>query len=51
SIQPRMEHMRVEVWEKILTLSCVDGGRTGCSLSLVSKAFHDASHRSRYHSV
>ncbi|KZP25829.1 hypothetical protein FIBSPDRAFT_682436, partial [Athelia psychrophila] len=46
-----MERTPVEVWQKIFAFSCVDGGRTGCSLSLVSKTFHDGSQRYRYHSV
>ncbi|KAF7965427.1 hypothetical protein HWV62_43652 [Athelia sp. TMB] len=41
----------VELWEEILSYTCVDGGRTSCSLSLVSRTFHAASQRSRYYSV
>ena len=32
-----MEHCPVEVWQKILTFACTDGGYTGCSVSLVSR--------------
>ncbi|KZP25824.1 hypothetical protein FIBSPDRAFT_855461 [Athelia psychrophila] len=46
-----MERTSIEVWQRIFAFSCVDGGRTGCSLSLVSKAFHDVSRRYRYYSV
>lgn len=46
-----MERTPIEVWQRIFAFSCVDGGRTGCSLSLASKAFHDLSRRYRYYSV
>ncbi|KZP04880.1 hypothetical protein FIBSPDRAFT_684026, partial [Athelia psychrophila] len=46
-----MDRIPVEVWERIIAFSCTDGGHTGASLSLVSKAFHDASQRSRYYTV
>lgn len=33
----------VELWLQIFCFACVDGGETGCSLSLVSKYFRDMS--------
>jgi hypothetical protein len=33
----------IEIWQKIFRYACVDGGRTGCALSLVSRRMHDIS--------
>jgi hypothetical protein len=41
----------VEVWQKIFQYACVDGGRTGCALALVSHSIHDLSAETRLHSV
>lgn len=46
-----MERCPVELWATILEYACVDGGYTGCSLSLVSRGFHTIGQPSRYHSV
>ncbi|KAF7977864.1 hypothetical protein HWV62_2386 [Athelia sp. TMB] len=46
-----MDRVPVELWRKIFAHSCFDGGLTGCALSLVSKAVHDASRHCRYYSV
>ncbi|KZP16061.1 hypothetical protein FIBSPDRAFT_66033 [Athelia psychrophila] len=46
-----MNRCPIELWETIFSYSCIDGGNTGCSLSLTSRAFHAASRRFRYHSV
>lgn len=49
--QPAMDHCPVELWSKIARLACTDGGRTGCSLSLVSQYIRDATASARYTSV
>lgn len=46
-----MEVIPVELWEKIGRYACLDGGYTGCSLSLVSRFMRDATRMSRYTSV
>lgn len=46
-----MERCPVEVWQRILSLACTDGGYTGCSLSLVSRFMRDAVEPARLHSV
>jgi WD40 repeat protein len=38
-----MDHWPAEIWQRIFVLACIDGGRTGRSLSLVSKYIHDVS--------
>ncbi|KAI0081535.1 hypothetical protein K474DRAFT_1587422, partial [Panus rudis PR-1116 ss-1] len=39
-----MEHQcPAEIWTKIFSFACTDGGYTGCSLSRVSRYFRDAS--------
>jgi hypothetical protein len=40
-----------EIWHKIFTLTCVDGGATGCALSLVSRRFRELSAGTRLQSV
>ena len=40
-----------EILLNIFALACVDGGRTGCSLSLVSHRIYVASFPARYHTV
>lgn len=40
-----------ELWQHIFACACTDGGRTGCSLSLVSKFVREASAPFRYQSV
>jgi hypothetical protein len=40
-----------EIWDKIVKHACVDGGRTGCALSLVSRYIRDVSHSSRLQSI
>lgn len=46
-----MERCPVEVWQRILSLACTDGGYTGCSLSLVSRFMRDAVEPICFHSV
>ncbi len=46
-----METLPCELLEKIFEFSCTDGGRTGCSLSLVSKRFRDVSSGMRFDTV
>ena len=46
-----MRDLPVELLQQIFALACTDGGYTGCSLSLVSRRFHDVVHTARYHSV
>lgn len=45
------ERCSVELWEKIFRLACVDGGFTGCSLSLVSRAVRNVAQPVRFNSV
>ncbi|EPQ53780.1 hypothetical protein GLOTRDRAFT_131111 [Gloeophyllum trabeum ATCC 11539] len=49
--QTVMVEFPVEIWEPIFSLACTDDGRTGCSLSLVSKFIHKVSAPLRYQSV
>jgi hypothetical protein len=37
-----MDCLPIELWSRIFSLACVDGGRTGCSLSEVSQYFRAA---------
>lgn len=46
-----MEKCPVELLVTIARFACTDGGYTGCSLSLVSHYFRDATKPARYHSV
>ena len=46
-----MQGLAVELLEEIWTLSCTDGGFTGCSLSLVSKHIRKTSRAARFHSI
>lgn len=46
-----MNHLPVEVLEKIFTLACVDDGTTGRSLSLVSRYIHTVALASKLQSV
>ena len=46
-----MQGLAVELLEEIYTLSCTDGGSTGCSLSLVSKRIRETSRAARFHSI
>ena len=41
----------VELWQLIFEYACLDDGSSGCSLSLVSRYFHEASKGSRYKSI
>jgi hypothetical protein len=45
------EQLPAELWHKIFQHACVDGGRTGCALSLVSRRLHDLSVGTRLQSV
>jgi hypothetical protein len=45
------ERLPAELWHKIFQHACVDGGRTGCALSLVSRRLHDLSASTRLQSV
>ncbi|KAH9939265.1 uncharacterized protein BXZ73DRAFT_99468 [Epithele typhae] len=40
-----------DLWEEIARLACVDGGYTGCSLSLTSKYIRGATRGMRFYSV
>lgn len=46
-----MEQIPVELWHKIGEYACLDGGLTGCSLSLVSHATRTMTEGVRYTSV
>lgn len=46
-----MDLLPSELLEAIFTLSCTDGGRTGCSLASVSKHIRAAARTTRFHSV
>lgn len=46
-----MERCPVELLAKICRNACTDGGRTGCSLSLVSHYVHNVVQPFRYHSI
>jgi hypothetical protein len=45
------ERLPAELWHKIFQHACVDGGRTGRALSLVSRRLHDLSAGTRLQSV
>lgn len=47
----RSNRLPLEIWQHIFFLACVDGGRTGYALTLVSQFFHDASQSVRFHSL
>ncbi|EIW56223.1 uncharacterized protein TRAVEDRAFT_50705 [Trametes versicolor FP-101664 SS1] len=52
TLAPSMiETLPYSVLELIFLLACTDGGRTGRSLSLVSKTIHVTSRAARFHSV
>jgi hypothetical protein len=40
-----------ELWQQIALFACVDGGRTGCALSLVSQDMRAITSHSRYHTL
>ncbi|KAI0334674.1 hypothetical protein GY45DRAFT_1431532 [Cubamyces sp. BRFM 1775] len=46
-----LETLPFELLEHIFCLACADGGRTACSLSLVSKHIRAISRSTRFHSV
>ncbi|KAI0763777.1 hypothetical protein BD413DRAFT_616105 [Trametes elegans] len=46
-----METLPLELLQDIFQLACVDGGLTGCSLALTSKAVRAAAHSTRFHTV
>ena len=46
-----MDTLSVDVWQYIFALACTDGGRTGATLSRISKSFRSASAAARFHSV
>ncbi|KAI0780290.1 hypothetical protein C8Q74DRAFT_755798 [Fomes fomentarius] len=46
-----MDRLPIEVLEHIFQFACSDGGYTGCSLSLTSKAVHAVAQSARFHSV
>ena len=46
-----MDRLPIELLSSIATYACIDGGRTGCSLSLVSRYVRAATRRVRYQSV
>ncbi|TBU33752.1 hypothetical protein BD309DRAFT_851542, partial [Dichomitus squalens] len=47
----RKAHLPLEIWQHIFLHACTDGGHTGCSLALVSRFFHLASHPVRFNSL
>jgi WD40 repeat protein len=46
-----MDRCPAEIWQRIFLLACTDGGRTGRSLSLVSKYIRDVSKRYKLQSI
>ncbi|EKM49542.1 uncharacterized protein PHACADRAFT_153969 [Phanerochaete carnosa HHB-10118-sp] len=46
-----MDRCPVELWMKIITLACIDGGYTGSSLSFVSRTMRDVVEPLRFQSV
>ncbi|KAI0766832.1 hypothetical protein BD413DRAFT_480233 [Trametes elegans] len=46
-----MDILPLEIWLDIFMLACTDGGYTGCSLSLTSKAIRAITRTLRFHSV
>lgn len=46
-----MEHCPIEVWQRIMTFACTDGGYTGNSLSLVSRFMRNTALPVRFHSI
>ncbi|KAI0637844.1 hypothetical protein C8Q77DRAFT_1070275 [Trametes polyzona] len=46
-----MESLPVEIVRHIFELACTDGGQTGHSISLASKAFREIGRTSRFHSI
>ncbi|KAI0832906.1 hypothetical protein BC628DRAFT_366201 [Trametes gibbosa] len=50
-IQYHMDRLSSQILLIIFELACVDGGQTGCSLSLTSKAVHRASRNARFNSI
>ncbi|KAI0350449.1 hypothetical protein OH77DRAFT_1524844 [Trametes cingulata] len=46
-----LEDLPLELIHEIFLLACTDGGRTGCSLSLVSKAVHALSRAARFNTL
>ncbi|KAI0666589.1 hypothetical protein C8Q78DRAFT_436267 [Trametes maxima] len=46
-----MDTLPLEVLEKIFELACTDGGYTGCSLSLTSRAVRAAASTTRFRSI
>ena len=48
---PSLHNLPTELLEHIFLFACIDGGRTGCALSLVSRRIRAASRRARFHSV
>ncbi|KAL1938685.1 hypothetical protein VTO73DRAFT_11288 [Trametes versicolor] len=47
----RLETLPIELLEIIFRFACIDGGRTGCNLALVSKYIRVTSRGSRFHSI
>ncbi|KAL1945739.1 hypothetical protein VTO73DRAFT_1741 [Trametes versicolor] len=46
-----MDTLPLETLQRIFQLACTDGGRTGNSLSLVSRGIHSAARTTRFHSI
>lgn len=46
-----MDYFPPEIWEQIFIVACTDSGRTGLSLSLVSRYFRNVSRSCQYQSV
>lgn len=48
---PAMDRCPLELWTRIVTFACTDGGYTGCSLSLVSHTMHNIAEPIRYRAI
>jgi hypothetical protein len=46
-----LQQVPAEIWQQIFSLACLDGGFTGCSLSIASRLFHEVSASTRLQSV
>ncbi|KAF8649350.1 hypothetical protein AX16_005859 [Volvariella volvacea WC 439] len=51
SIPNILDTLPPEIWERVFSFACMDGGYTGRSLSMVSKQCYTLSQSSRYRSV
>lgn len=49
--ESQLTKLPAEIFSQIARLACIDGGRTGCSLALVSHFIAESSSLYRYHTV